>query len=213
MYEPYEERRKLKINLEELKGKLVEKAKNFRQSKWFLVVIAIVLIGSIGTYSGYVIYTAKVAETTSRITILERQFMACQENVTSCLTNLQNVENELSACQVSNQDCNNNLENARSELSICNSKNQELNRQVQDLQGSVSDWESKYNALDQNFKLLQSEFDQMECNSAKKICGFMGLNYYYLKGDMSIICCQDTGASSCIPEPPASDVTIKEINC
>jgi len=211
MYEPYEERRKLKINLEEIKSKLIEKAKNFRQSKWFLVVIAIVLIGSIGTYSGYVTYTAKVAETSSRIIILERQLMACQENVTSCSMNLQNTENELSGCQESNQDCNNDLQNTKSDLNTCNSKNQELNNQIQDLQGSVSDWESKYNALDQNFKVLQSEIDQMECNYAKKVCGFIGLNYYYLKGDMSIICCLNTEARSCIP--PASDVTIKEINC
>ena len=211
MYEPYEERRKLKINLESIKNKLVEKAKNFRQSKWFLIVIAIVLIGSIGTYSGYVTYTAKVAETSSRITILERQFMACQENATSCLMNLQNVENELTSCQESNQNCNTNLENTKSELNTCNSKYQELNKQVQDLQGSVSDWESKYDALNQNFNILQSEIDQMECNYAKKVCGFIGLNYYYLKGDMTIICCLNADTSSCIP--PASDVTIKEINC
>jgi predicted RNase H-like nuclease (RuvC/YqgF family) len=211
MYEPYEERRKLKINLEDLKNKFVEKTKNFRQSKWFLIVIAVVLIGTIGTYSGYVTYTAKVAETTSRITILERQFMACQENVTSCSMNLQNMENELTDCQKSNQDCDNDLQNAKSDLNICNSKNQELNNQIQDLQSSVSDWESKYNALDQNFKLLQSEFDQMECNSAKKICGFMGLNYYYLKGDMSIVCCLSTEINSCAQV--TSDVTIKEINC
>jgi len=211
MYEPYEDKRKFKINLSDIKNKLVEKTKNFRQTKWFLVLIAVALIGTVGVYSGYVTYTAKIVETNSKITILERQLTACQENATSCLTNLQNTESQLTNCQKSGEDCNNALDKTKSDLSACNSENQKLNGQIQDLESSVSDWQSKYDSLDQNFKVLQDEINQMECNYAKKVCGNVEMKYYYVKGDMSIVCCLGTETSSCAQV--ASDVTIKEISC
>jgi len=211
MYEPYEERRKFKINLEDVKSKLVERAKNLRQSKWFLIIVAIVVIGVIGTYSGYITYTGKVTEITSRITILERQLMACQENTSSCLTSLENTENDLSGCQKSEQDCNDELESTESDLNTCKNRNEELNDQVQILESSVSECEEKYNELDQSLVILQNEKDQMECNYAKKVCGNVGLKYYYLKGDMTIICCWGSEVSSCTET--TSDAKIKEINC
>ena len=211
MYEPYEERRKFKINLEDVKRKIVEKSKELRQSKWFLIVVVVVLIGAIGIYGGYITYTGRVTEITSRITILERQLLACQENTTSCLTNLQTTENTLSSCQKSNQDCNENLQSTESELDSCKDEKQDLDSEIQILKSSITDCESKYNELDTNYKLLESEKDQMECNYAKKVCGNAGLNYYYLKGDMSIVCCLNSEMSSCTQT--TSGVTVKEINC
>lgn len=211
MYEPYDEKRKFKINLSDIKSKFIEKTKNFKQSKWFLVLIAVVLIGGIGGYSGYVTYTAKIVETNSKITILERQFAACQENVTSCLTNLQNTESELSDCQKSKENCNSELDKTKSDLSSCNNEKNGLENQIQNLESSVTDWQSKYDTLDQNFKLLQTEIDQMECNFAKKVCGNVEMKYYYVKGDMSIVCCLNTDKSSCAQV--SEDVTIKEISC
>jgi len=212
MYEPYEERKRFKIDFESLKNKLKERAKNLRYSKQATTIIAILVLVFLGGITGYVTYTSKVTEIGSKITILEKQMVACQDNITSCYLDLQNTGDKLTNCQTSNENCESNLQNTKSELKTCDDKNDELSSSLQELESSMSDWETKYNKLDEDYKILQSEQQEMECNYAKEICGRARMNYYYVNGDMSVVCCTKSEPDYCA-EIPGSDVTIKQITC
>jgi len=212
MYEPYEERKGFKIDLEGLKNRIKEKAKNLRYSKQAMTIAAIVALIFLGSVTGYVTYTSKVTKISSKITILEKQMAACQDNVSSCYSDLGSVDNKLSECQTSNQNCESNLQTKGTELKTCTDQKGELSSSLQALESSVSDWESKYNKLDEDYKILQSEQQDMECNYAKGICGSAGMNYYYVKSDMTIVCCIKSEPEFCV-EQPSTEVTIKQISC
>jgi chromosome segregation ATPase len=212
MYEPYEERKGFKIDLEGLKNRIKEKTKNLRYSKQAMTIIAIVALIFLGSVTGYVTYTSKVTEISSKITILEKQMTACQDNVSSCYSDLEDVNKKLSECKTSNQDCESNLQATNTELKTCTDEKGELSSSLQTLESNVSDWESKYNELDENYKILQSEQQDMECNYAKGICGSAGMNYYYVKDDMTVVCCIKSESDFCV-EQPSTEVTIEQINC
>jgi len=212
MYEPYEGRKGFKIDLEGLKNKIKEKTKNLRYSKQTMTIVAIVALVFIGGFTGYATYTSKVTEINSKITILEKQMMACQDNVSLCYSDIESVDNKLSECKTSNKDCESNLQITKTEVKTCTDGKAELSSSLQALESSVSDWESKYNELDEDYKILQSEQQDMECNYAKGICGSAGMNYYYVKDDMTVVCCIKSEPDFCV-EQPSTEVTIKQINC
>jgi len=215
MYEPYGESKKFKVDVEKLKewkGKLKEKIKNLRYNKWAMVIIAVAIIGVLASYTGWVTWTGKVAEIESQIMILQRQIEACQDNVSSCLSNLENTKGHLSTCKTNMEDCKEDLENAESELEECNIDKGLLRTSLIELESSIEEWETKYNELESNYKDLESDHEDMSCYYASDVCGRVGMNYYFVQGNIEVICCLKDDPEFCIEEPDSEDV-IEEITC
>ncbi len=215
MYEPYGESKRFKIDVERLKewkGKLKEKIKNLRYNKWAMIIITVVVLAIIGGYGGWVAYTGKITEISSQILILERQIEACQNNVTSCLSDLESTEGQLSTCQTNINDCKEKLENAKSELDECNIDKGLLRTSLQELESSIGEWETKYNKLENDYKSLESEHDDMSCYYASDVCGRAGMKYYFVEDNTEIVCCWESDPENCVEEPDSEDV-IKEITC
>lgn len=215
MYEPYGESKKFKIDVERLKewkGKVKEKVKNLRHNKWAMIIIAVVIIAGLGGYTGWVTYTGKVAEINSQIMILEKQIEACQNNVTSCLSNLENTKSQFSTCQTNMENCKNKLENTKSELDECNIDKGLLRTSLQELESSIGEWETKYNELESDFEDLQGEYEDMGCHYASDVCGRAGMSHYFMEDNGEIVCCWGSNPENCVEEPHDEDV-IKEITC
>jgi len=215
MYEPYGETKKFKIDIERLKewkGKLKEKVKNLRYNKFAMIVIAVAIITVLGGITGWVTYTGKLSEISSQTVILERQIEACQNNVSYCFSNLEDTENQLSTCQTNREDCQNKLENTKSDFDQCNIDKGLLRTSLQELEGSISEWENKYDELESDYKDLEDEHEDMSCYYASDVCGKIGMNYYFVKDNVEVICCLKDDLEFCTQKPGSDDV-IKEIKC
>ncbi len=215
MYEPYGESKKFKIDTEKLKQwkeKLKEKVKNLRHNKWAMIIIAVAILVILGGYTGYMTYTGKVSEIESQILILERQIEACQNNVSSCFSDLEGTKEELSSCEAKREDCEDKLENTKSELEECNVDKGLLRTNLIELENSIEEWENKYGELENDYESLEGEHEDMSCYYASDVCGRIGMNYYFVKDNVEVICCLKDDPEFCIQEPSSDDV-IKEITC
>jgi hypothetical protein len=215
MYEPYGEKKRFSINTERLKewkGKAIEKIKTLRYNKWAMIIIAVAVIVVLGGYTGWMTYTGKVAEINSQILILERQVEACQNNVSSCLSDLEATGGQLVTCQTNIQDCKNKLENAKSGLDQCNIDKGLLRTSLQELESSISEWETRYEELESDYSDLEEDHEDMSCQYASDVCGRAGMDYYFVKDDTEIVCCWGTNLENCVEEPDSED-DIKEITC
>jgi len=212
MYEPYGEDGKLKINLGNWKEKIREKLSNLKGSKWLLIIIAVIALGSIGGYTGWTVYTAKITEASNQVMILQKQMDACNNNLTSCFSEIDSVKGELSSSISGKEMCDNDLKNTLSSLDSCN---QEKEKSMTDILTKTGDLNTCLSDLDMKTKEyndLKSNNEDLECSFAKKVCGAVGMTYYFVKGNSDIICCIKQDTSYCGETPSSADL-INKINC
>jgi chromosome segregation ATPase len=204
MYEPYGEKRRLNIDWTSLK----EKFKNIKLNKTLAIIIAVIAIGAVSGITGFVSYTSKVTELNSKLLIKERQMNACQNNMTSCLTDLDTAKNNIETLQTDNTKCKVDLLNKGTELEGCQSDNEKLNANISELESTMGEWKSKYEGLMDDYKTLESNNAAMESNYAKSCCNF-GFSYYFLKDNTKVVCCSKQDVNSC-GETPANVDMIKD---
>jgi len=213
MYEPWGER-KFRARIKEFGERLKEGLRGIKTRKWLAVLIAVIGLASVGSYTGYVSYTSQIAEFNSRIMILEKQLKACQDNVTLFSTQLTNTKNELASCRTEKESCESNLEIVKADLNDCNSAREELSSNLEEIKGSVEEWKSRYEEAQSNYESLQSKQESLTCNYAKDVCGSRGMSYYFVSND-KIGCCLKNDPDYCIPvdgnTPTAEE--IREITC
>lgn len=215
MYEPYGEGKKLKIDVERLKewkGKLKEKVENLKHNKLAMIIIAVVIIAGLASFTGWMTYTGKIAEINSQVLVLERQIEACQDNASSCLSNLENTKDHLSTCRTNVDDCEDDLESAESGLEECNIDKGLLRTNLIELESSIGEWETKYEELESDYENLEERHEDLSCYYASDVCGRAGMDYYFLKDNTEIVCCWGSDPENCVEEPDSEDV-IEEITC
>jgi hypothetical protein len=212
MYEPYGEEGKLKINLGGWKEKIKEKVSNLKGSKWLLIIIAVVALGSISGYTGWTAYTAKITEAGNQVMILQKQMDACNNNLTSCFFEIDSVKTGLLSSIASKEMCDNDLNNTLTNLDFCN---QEKEKTMSDILTKTGDLTTCQNDLEMKTKEyyeLKSNTEDLECAFAKRVCGTVGMTYYFVKGNNDIICCIKQDPSYCGETPSSADL-INKINC
>jgi chromosome segregation ATPase len=204
MYEPYGEKKKFNVDWASLK----EKLKNVKLNKTIAVIIAVVAIGIAGTVTGYVSYTSKVTEMSSKLLIRERQIEACQNNMTSCSTDLDSAKGNIETLQTENTKCKVDLQNKGTDLEGCQDENKQLIANISDLESTMGQWKSKYEGLMDDYKTLEDKHTAMERNYAKSCCNF-GFSYYFLSDNTKVVCCSKKDVNSCGETPENVDM-IKE---
>ncbi|MDI6825781.1 MAG: hypothetical protein QMD36_01135 [Candidatus Aenigmarchaeota archaeon] len=207
MYEPYGEKRRLKIDWESLK----EKIKSLKLTKTIWIIIAVIAIAAVSGITGYVSYTLKVTELNSKILIKEKQMIAVQNNLTSCLTDLDTAKGNINTLQTENTQCKVDLQNKETELKGCNSEKERLNADLAEMKSTMGEWKSKYEDLEDRYEILKNTRDSMERNYARGCCNF-GFSYYFVKDGTKVICCSRKDVNSC-GEVPENLEMIKEITC
>lgn len=212
MYEPYGEGRRLKIDFEGLKEKLKEKLKNLKSNRWAAVIIAIIALAGVGGYTGWASYTAKITEFNSRIMILEKQMEACQNNLTSCFSELEMTESDLSTYMSRSEECESDLESTQSNLDMCVSERESLESEYSTIEADLASCHSDLEEKKTEYESLEGDYETLECNFAKDVCGAAGMNYYFVRGEEEIICCVKKDPGYC-GEVPASVDEIKKITC
>ncbi len=212
MYEPYGEEGKLKLNIGDWKEKFKEKLSKVKGSKWLLIIIAVVALGGASGYTGWTTYTAKITEANNQMMIYQKQIEACEDNLTSCFSEITTVKDELSASINSKQICDNDLKNTLTNLDSCNQEKDnimnEFSTKTNDLNTCLADLDQKTKEYDD----LESNKENLECAFAKKVCGAVGMTYYFVKGSSDIVCCIKQDPSYC-GETPANIDSIKKISC
>ncbi len=212
MYEPYEEK---PSKLSEIVGKIKEKyqefwknanTRSFKENKWgiVLLIIAIFAIGGFA-YTGYTTYTAKVAETQSKIVVLEKQNQALEGNLVI-------VQSQLGSCSKESEDLKSKYIDTTKELDTTSSELKACNSQVAEITSSLTQTKLSLRQLEDKISKLQDNRDALECNYAQQICGLFNLEYYYLKKNKIGGCCSSNSAEACSPKPEDT-VTIKKISC
>ena len=66
--------------------------------------------------------------------------------------------------------------------------------------------------VSEDYEDLEDDVDDMKCKYASSVCGKIGMNYYFMKDDIEVVCCLKDQSEFCIEEPDSEDV-IKEITC
>jgi uncharacterized protein (DUF3084 family) len=207
MYEPYGEGKKFRIDWERLK----EKIRTFKFNKTVAIIVAIIAIGALSGVTGYVSYTSKVTELTSKLLIKEKQMAAVENNLTSCLSDLESEKNATTQLQAESTKCKIDLQNTKTELEECGTEKKNLSVKLAELEGTVGEWKTKYEELEDKYEILENQRNAMEKNYAKGCCNF-GFSYYFVKDNTKVICCSRRDVNSCGEVPENLDA-IKEIAC
>jgi len=211
MYEPYGERR-FKVDFEGIKEKLKEKLKNVKTNRWAAIIIAIIALVGVGGYTGWASYTAQVNDFNSRIMILEKQMDACQNNLTTCFSDLEMTESDLSTYISKTGQCESDLDSTQSDLNACILEREGLEGEYSTVEADLTSCQSDLEEKRKDYETLEEDYETLECNFAKDICGTAGMGYYFVRGKEEIVCCIKKDPAYC-GEVPASEDEIREITC
>lgn len=212
MYEPYAERKRFKVDWEGLKEKIKEKASVLKSRKWAAVIIALIVIGGGAGYTGFVTYTSKINELNSTIMILDKQLKSCQNDVASCNSELESTESELSTYIAKHEKCESDLEATQSSLATCRSEKEDLKAEYSTIKSDLETCQSDLEQTEEELTDLEEDIEDLECEFAKRVCGSIGFDYYFVDEDNEIICCVKEDPDYCGETAPSKDV-IERITC
>ena len=105
MYEPYGEKKKFKLDFSKIKEDIKQKLSDLNLgdvNKTTYVIAALLLLIIVGSFTGFVSYSGKVAEMEEKYMIMEKQIQTLQESLKTADSNLNS--------------CNNNLDSTKSLL-------------------------------------------------------------------------------------------------
>lgn len=213
MYEPWGEKKKFRVDFEKIKEWIRGKVKNIRVDNRVAIAIGLVLLLLGFAYTGLMTYTSRINEARSKLLILERQINALEEELNSTRNSLASCSSELESTKKKLSDSERDLRITGSKLSTCELEKEKLDEELKGKEKNLNKLQGEYETLNLRFKSLEARFEKLQCEYGKRVCKPAGLNYYYLRDDMTIGCCWSTSVDSCSPPGPDSEDMIKEIVC
>lgn len=195
MYEPYGEKKKLNFDFKRIKEKVKEKLGDLNlgnMNKMAFVVVALLLLVTLGGITGYVTYTGKVEEMETQFMVMEKQIQglndeltATNEELTFCSNNLENTaatldftKEELTATVL-------NLEQTKNNLDTCNNEKTDLNLVISQLEDDLVDANMDLDELNEDYSDLETDFENLACRVAK----MSSCDYYVIEGGDRVVCC------------------------
>lgn len=204
MYEPYGEKKKLKLDVNSVKEKIKEKLGDLNfggMNKMTYVIGALILLFLVSGITGFVTYTGKVEEMEQRYMVMERQIQGLQDELavagqelSTCSHNLEITQGTL---DVKNQELANTilvLDETQANLGICNQEKSDLSARISSLEDDIMNLNTEFDDLTDDYSDLENNFEDLACNVAK----LSSCEYYILEGGSKVVCCfKYQGANIC----------------
>ncbi|MEM5792738.1 MAG: hypothetical protein QXY45_00035 [Candidatus Aenigmatarchaeota archaeon] len=243
MYEPYGEEKKgfnLKEKISNFFNKIKSKfsstdAEGHRTSKVTITLIALALLLTIGSITGYISYTGKINTLQSEKMLVERQNENLKGEIENLRSEIQGLNQQMSTCNLEIQTVKSNLESTKSELfstqtqletmtqnfeksqndlKKCNEDKLSLSADLNSVNEQLKKKKEEYNTLQTKYKNLQMTLDETICNYARDVCkeSKFSMEYYFIENN-EVFCCSKMDKDSCFGNKPDSTDEIKKINC